>query len=135
MITRSFKFNFLAAVGVLVIVLIANSPGLRGFPKIDGDKWQAVFIVNNQVYFGHLFPVSRDYVGMRNIFYLQAVQPLQQGAEVPPPTFSLVKLGSELHGPEDMMYLPKSAIIFWENLRDDSQVVNVINAFIASQAQ
>jgi hypothetical protein len=38
----------------------------------------------------------------------------------------LVKLGSELHGPEDSMYVAKDKVLFWENIKDDSQVMQAI---------
>lgn len=39
----------------------------------------------------------------------------------------VVKLGDELHGPEDIMTIPASSILFWEDLRSDSEVVLTIN--------
>ena len=117
---------------LIVIVVIAGAmffaPGR--FPSVDGGRWQAVFLNNNQVYFGRLSESTKDYVALKEIFYLRAVQPLQQGADVPSPALSLVKLGSELHGPEDVMYIPKSNILFWENLKTDSQVVQAITNFL-----
>jgi len=46
---------------------------------------------------------------------------------------SIVKLGSELHGPEDIMYIPRNQITFWETMRKDSQVVQAIQNFLAQQ--
>lgn len=104
-----------------------------GFPPVSGDRWQAVFFSNGQVYFGHLREVTREYAELRDIFYLRAATPLQQGSEAAS-ELSLVKLGAELHGPEDVMYVPKDTITFWENLREDSRVVQAIANFLRSQS-
>ena len=95
------------------------------FPLVDKDKWQAVFLTNGQVYFGHLEEENRAYIILKDAYYLrvaQQLQPPEQGS----PQINLVKLGDEIHGPEDVMHIPKSQISFWENLREDSQVVRII---------
>ena len=94
------------------------------FPVVPRMQWQAVFLANGQVYFGHLRNYNRGYARLREIYYLQAQQPLQSGQT--PIGLNLVKLGSELHGPEDVMMIPKNQILFWENMKDDSQVVKAI---------
>lgn len=94
------------------------------FPAIDRNKRQAVFLTNGQVYFGYLREVNREYVKLTDTYYLQVAQPLQPSQ--PQQQISLVKLGNEIHGPEDDMYIPKSQIIFWENLKNDSPVVQTI---------
>ena len=48
---------------------------------------------------------------------------------------SLVKLGNEIHGPEDAMYINKSSVMFWENLKSSGQVVKAIQQYQANQAK
>jgi hypothetical protein len=38
----------------------------------------------------------------------------------------LVKLGNELHGPTDELYINPNQVVFYEFLRDDSKVVESI---------
>ena len=38
----------------------------------------------------------------------------------------LVKLGQEIHGPEDVMNINVDHIVFWEKLKDSSPVVQAI---------
>ena len=88
-------------------------------------QYQAVFLTNGQVYFGTISDINSNYVVLRNIYYLQAAQSLQNtNAQTQP--FSLVKLGKELHGPTDTMYINRQQILFYEDLRDDSSVVKTI---------
>ena len=103
--------------------------GSNNFPPVRGSEWQAVFLNNNQVYFGHLKNYGREYVSLSNIFYLRAADSPQPSASIPSGSaLQLVKLGSEPHGPQDVMYIPKDKIMFWENLKPDSQVVQAITA-------
>ena len=97
-------------------------------PVSAPDKYQAVFLQNGQVYFGKL-AVGRDWLVLREIYYLQVPSALQQGSGNASQNFQLVKLGTELHGPEDVMHLPREAVNFWENLKDDSQAVRAIQTY------
>lgn len=96
------------------------------FPAVDGGKWQAVFLTNGQVYFGHLREANKGYAILKDIYYLRVTQQLQPPEEEPQQQINLVKLGDELHGPENKMYIPKNQIIFWENMRNDSPVSQAI---------
>ena len=120
--------NWLVLLAVLLLAwkLAASFGWLPSatFPAVDKNKWQSVFLTNGQVYFGHLKEINRAYAVLKNAYYLRTEpqsQPSQQ------PQINLVKLGNEIHGPEDLMYLPKDKIVFWENMRADSRVVQLIN--------
>lgn len=98
---------------------------LDGTPRIPRAQWQAVFLNNGQVYFGHLTLKNKHYAVLKNIYYFQTPQS-QQGQT--PPNPNLVKLGGELHGPEDVMYILQDKILFWENMKTTSQVVHAIES-------
>jgi hypothetical protein len=116
-----------------ILSFFGLAPLAADFPMVSSADWQAVFLTNNQVYFGHLENYNNSYAILKDIYYLRVAEPLQQGAQPPGPTLNLVKLGAELHGPQDTMYVPKDKIMFWENLKKDSQVVQAINNFLATQ--
>jgi|SRR3989344_6770135 len=123
------------AVLVLLLVLILWWAGYLAF---GASRYQAVFLSNNQVYFGKLSSPKSDYPVLRDIFYLQVTQTLQpQDPNVSPPAsgqqIQLVKLGNELHGPIDEMKINKDQILFIEDLKPDSQVVKAIEAFKTQQ--
>ena len=96
------------------------------FPAVDQNVKQAVFLSNGQVYFGNLSEANRKYLMLENIYYLRVSQQLQPPSQEPQTQINLVKLGNELHAPEDTMYIPKGQIVFWENMRPDSPIVQVI---------
>lgn len=127
---RTDKALGLIALFILVAGLgkLASGYGILpgfDFPIASGDKWQAVFLVNNQVYFGHLKNHNQGYVVLDDVYYLQVSQLQPPQAQ---PQLNLIKLGQELHGPEDRMFIPKDRILFWEEMRPDAQVVQAIKS-------
>lgn len=125
--------------GIIVVAAVAVAlwqsgafAGAKG-----GDAYQAVFLTNNQVYFGKIAREGGEFVRLTDIFYLQVQQPVQPIGENQPAgqSIALIKLGGELHGPEDEMRINRDHILFIEDLTDDSQVVQKILEFKSSQAQ
>lgn len=99
----------------------------------NNTDYSAVFLTNGQVYFGKLYTSPSTEVDLRDIYYLQVNQNLQQpdaSGKTPTsttqPQVSLVKLGSELHGPADEMHINRSQVLFTETLTKDSKVVKAI---------
>lgn len=100
------------------------------------NKWQAVFLENNQVYFGKL-DITKDFYILTKVYYLQSESERKENKIANPASPSideekitkLIKLGNELHGPEDQMFIEKSKVLFWENMKDSSNIVKSIEAF------
>jgi hypothetical protein len=89
--------------------------------------WRAVFLTNNQVYFGHFWDVPfAGTITLRNVYYLQFAEQSQQLNQPIQSPLKLVKLGDEIHGPTDEMVIPMSQVLFWETLRSDSAIVTTI---------
>lgn len=114
-----------------------NVFGLNSSEKTS-DKWDAVFLTNGQVYFGHIVKQTRDNIEMENIYYLQVTRQLQptpnsQTNNQEQQQLSLVKLGDELHGPTDYMNINRSQVLFTEKLKDDSKVVDAIKRYIEDE--
>jgi hypothetical protein len=102
-----------------------------GFKALDKDKYQAIFLKgsggesgNGQVYFGKVTEVNSAEVELKDIYYLRNGSVDSSSEDI-----SLAKLGCELHGPEDHMSISRDDISFWENLKDDGQVVKAIEEF------
>lgn len=91
--------------------------------QIASDRYQVVFLTGGQIFFGRL--TSRgDMLLLSDVFYLQTAPDAASGE---PGT--LVKRGNELFGPTEPLVIPKEQLIFMENLRGDSQVVQGIQRF------
>lgn len=117
--------------GFLATRLISNSAISLG----RGGDYQAVFLINGQVYFGRVAKENKDVVVLRNIYYLRATDPLQQGEQGAggQSELSLIKLGNELHGPSDEMRIVRNNVLFIEDLKNDSKVTVAIEEYIADQ--
>ncbi len=136
--TRIFFVGFLGVVTVLLIavVLLMSSTKNVASSELDavkGNQFQAVFLNGGQVYFGKINDINSRYLNMNNIYYLrvnQQVQPDQANSANAANDISLVKLGCELHGPEDSMVIYRDQVIFWENLKTDGQVAKAVDEYV-----
>ena len=113
---------------IAAILLLFVAGGAVWFARRGNGPWRAVFLTNNQVYFGHfLWTPFSSTITLKDIYYLQVSQPLQQGDVAnKQPEIKIVKFGNEIHGPTDKMIILKDQILFWEDLREDSAVVQKI---------
>ena len=88
-------------------------------PSLGSARYQAVFLSNGQTYFGHYVDRLGPYAKIENAFYIQQTPAANENAAA---TSKIVRRGNELHEPEPFVLLPKSAILFVEDLRTDSSV-------------
>jgi len=142
--TGKKKSGFFRWLIVLIIVLLIILAGLFVVSKVTGwnvlgiDKgnasgeWQAVFLSNGQVYFGQIKSENTNTIVVEDIYYLQVTKSLQpaEGDAQQQNELSLVKLGNELHGPEDEMRINRAHILFIENLKEDGKVVRAIQRYV-----
>ena len=112
-----------------------NTSGLVKDSGAGVSDYSAVFLTNGQVYFGKINSMDMTQVDLRDIYYLQVNQQnLQSGDKktadaTAAPDISLVKLGNELHGPNDRMRINRSQVLFTESLKSDSKVVTAIGNY------
>jgi len=118
---------------VVIILLVIGAGFFMWKGKTASRGYQAVFLSNGQVYFGKVTDKNDNYVKMTNIFYLQLKQPLQnQNLDaLNQADLALIKLGNELHGPTDQMEINRDHILFLEDLKNDSKVVQAIEKYSA----
>ena len=136
--------------GVIVVILIA---GLAVLFVRNGDSfvpnhivkdsgsgisdYSAVFLTNGQVYFGKINSDSNNsQIDLTDIYYLQVNQAIQNSGTSSTDTNSndntnvvLVKLGNELHGPNDRMHINYQQVLFTESLKSSSKVITAINNY------
>ncbi len=121
--------------GLLIIVILAVSwffwqqQKEQASTGIDTSKYQAVFLSNGQHYFGKLERMNDEYFKLRDVYYLEQKNGSDSEAATAKQTaVELRKLGDkEVHGPENEMVIAKSHVLLYENLKDKSQVVTLIN--------
>lgn len=144
--------GFMTIMLVLVVFLLtlvflgskdSISKAISGSDMAEFEQdYQAVFLTNGQVYFGKVDSRTELELVLSEIYYLQINRDLQatgteeaseegneQAAAQDQPELSLVKLGNELHGPTDKMIINTDQVLFVEDLKDDSRVVEAISNY------
>lgn len=125
--------KFLLPIAGLIVIGIAGwlvwSMVQGGNTGIKSNQYQAVFFTNGQVYFGKLSPLNGESMKLTDVYYLQSNSADSTDSdEVATNENKLIKLGDEVHAPEDELVILKSQIQFYENLKDDGQVAQTIKA-------
>lgn len=99
---------------------------------IEGDKYQAVFLSNSQVYFGKLSIVDGERMRLTDVYYLERQTTTGDTSESDTTqlpsgnNFQLLKYSDVLYGSEDAMIISNEHIIRFENLRPDGVVAKAI---------
>lgn len=89
-------------------------------PTVGAARYQAVFLANGQTYFGRLIDRLGPYVKVENAYYIQQT-PAGEDQQQPPES-RLIRRGNELHRPFPYVLIPRTAILFVEDLKPDSAV-------------
>lgn len=86
------------------------------------EGYHAVFLDDGTVYFGKLqrFPQGAQFITLKDVYYLKSAD------EAAVLNFDLIKLGSEIHSPEDKMHININKVLFWEKLQDKGPIVTAI---------
>lgn len=120
---------------VLLVVIIgligwfAWSNAKNASTGVDSSRYQAVFLINGQIYFGKLQDFNDTSYKLTNIYYPQAQSTDKDGetsTENASSGIQLIKLGDEVHGPESEMFISKEQVLYYENLKADSKVTQLI---------
>jgi hypothetical protein len=80
--------------------------------QIDHGAYQAVFLTTGQAFYGKLTIADADTYLLSDVFYIVPNDTAQR----------LVKRGTEVFGPREPMVILARQVLFFENIRDDSDV-------------
>ena len=83
-----------------------------------------MFLANGQVFFGHYYDRIGPYVKIVSQYYIQ--QTGDQNDPSNPPQQKIVRRGDELHAPLPQMLVPRTSVLFVEDLADSSPVSQFI---------
>ena len=93
----------------------------EALPKINPGQFQGVYLNNGQEYFGHLEEMNADYVLLKDVHFLRT-----KDEKSPQQSIDVIRMVDSVHSPENVMYIPKEQIIFWQNIRQDSPLAKAI---------
>ena len=134
---KSKPYLWIGIILAVILVAVGSWFFLRGLftnSGIDNNKFQAVFLTSGQVYFGRMQVLNDNYIKLTDVFYIQADAGATDGENPQDTTndsssMQLIKLGNEIHGPEDMMIINREQVLFYENLKDDGKVAQTIRQY------
>jgi hypothetical protein len=110
-------------VGIAVLVFVAALFFTQWWdftvPTFGRAQYQAVFLANGQTYFGRYYDRFGAYAKIEDVYYLQQASTTDATA---PSDTRIVRRGQELHAPAARMLVPKSQILFVEDLTDASPI-------------
>jgi len=111
-----------------VIILFTGGSGFFGYryyllKKLPSDR-SAVFMVDGKVYFGYLTDVESNIVTLVDVYYLKT-DDLQSADK----KILLVKMGNELHNPQNVMHINRDQVLFWQNIQPNSKINDAIARF------
>lgn len=111
--------NLAIALSVFIAVVLFTQWWDFTVPTLGRAHYQAVFLANGQTYFGRYYDRIGAYAKIEDVYYLQQTPPADPNAA---PDTRVVRRGKELHEPTSRMLIPKSAILFVEDLTDASPI-------------
>lgn len=121
------KITSIITIVLLCAVIVGGAYMFMNEQKVlvkgDEGEYFAFFLTTGQVYFGQLADANDTYQKIINVHYLQAPV-LEEGISLEDVT--LIRLGNELHQPEDEIYLSKRQILLVQKLSDESRVLEAI---------
>lgn len=96
---------------------------------IETDKYQTVYLMNGQIYFGKLTALNDTQLKLTNVYFLQTNTTDETAADASDDTASkaqLIKLSEAIYDPQDEMIISKSQMLYFQNLRDDGRAAQLI---------
>ena len=99
-------------------VLLGAGLDPQALPFVGSERLSAVFLLDGQAYFGHLedTPWSGTIV-LRDVYYINDASKVTTDLPV-----GLLKRGSELHQPVDVMYIRRDKVLAIERVTPASPV-------------
>ena len=110
------------AIALVTMLVMKSQPA----QAIDTSKYQVVYLTNGQAYFGKLQNTSGDFLVIKSPYIAQSVSADDKTAAATQAT--LLKVTSQVYGPEDSIAIKASQVTFWQNLRTESKVSTAIKA-------
>lgn len=118
-VERSFALAmFIAAAALCVIAYQATQ---RHKTPDLATSYQAVALMNGQLFFGRLDAAADEYLVLRDVFYLQT----RQNPETKAVASVLIQRGGEAHNPDRMM-INRQQVLLIEPVKADSQIGQLI---------
>ena len=94
-------------------------------------SFQVVVLDTGEVFVGKVAREHEDTIELTNVYYLpvSGEDLYSQEYNAIHGELSVVKIGNELHGPEDHMVITRGHVVYIQNLKEDSRIVAAIEEY------
>jgi hypothetical protein len=94
------------------------------------DSYQVVFLTNGQAYFGNITEITDKYIILKDPYSIKVQQKqTDEEGEATSSEIKLLSIEDEFYKPEGYMLIEKNAILFIEELKDSSQIIEIIKNY------
>lgn len=109
----------LCLVIISLLFIVAKAQGIWPFK----ETYQAVALTSGEIYYGKLsfFPSPR----LKDAWFVRQEPAKEEGKE---PNLMLSPVSALYFAPKNVLYLKKENILWWADLSDQSQVLNLIKS-------
>lgn len=128
---RGWQLSRGQIIGILITLaaLLSITGGIywykhRNDQTVLGDRYQVVYLLTGQVYFGKLQNTSGTYLTLTHVYTLQN----QKSDTTSDASTNILQVSRQVYGPDDSMAIRADQIQFWQNLRNDSKVAQAISS-------
>lgn len=137
---RDSKRGLIWTISLVVFALLVGGFGGYVFANshtatdtgIDTSKYQAVYLMNGQLYFGKLSMLDANRLKLTNVYYLQSGTSQDATSKTSSSStdakFQLIKLTGAIYGPSDEMIISKDQVLYYQNLNADSKASQLIQS-------
>lgn len=93
--------------------------------RINDRGYQVIYLASGQAYFGKLKNTTGEYLVLAEAYTASDQASAQDNAKS---QTSLIKVSEQVYGPDDSLSIKSDQVVFWQNLRSDSKVVQAIES-------
>lgn len=127
-------------IAIIVVILGAgtvwSSKGdFSSWGKRGDISWYAVYLTNNQIYFGHISSVRKDTIVLKDVHFAEANQEPTQSSvsknfalqQAPKQLVRMVRRGDDkVLSSDHTLFINRATVLYWEKLTSESEVVNLL---------
>ena len=94
------------------------------------DSYQVVFLASGQAYFGRIAEITNEYVKLEDAFSIKVQQaPTGEDSTATQSEIKLLSIEDEFYQPEGYMLIEKNAVLFIEELKDSSSIIEIMENY------
>ncbi len=134
------KLAILLSISLVVATIISVASWLffdfYNYSGIDRSRYQAVYLNNENVYFGKVEYLLNGNLLLHDVFRVQAGESNAEKTDnqtEPTGRLRLIKPGKEMHAPDDKMLISRNEVLFIENISADGEVTKAIVEYLKQE--